>query len=318
VKLDEGITNADHLLGRKGGADFNFHDARFRVYAGGAARDVVIAKTPIKPGVWTHVAATRDGEGRFRLFLNGEMDQDQGKAYREPLKGLHLGDGNVPGGAGWYAELRVWDVNRTVEELRDSYLQSFAGEAAPAGLKHLFVGERWPKLHGGAKVELTRDCPQLLTAAETRKLNEKFARFRELAGTPGDAAKGKVAFQSICLNCHTLGGAGGKIAPALDGLGHTGLEAILRNLLTPNAAVEAGYRSFRVQTRDGDVIDGFLASQDEQAVVIQAPNSEPRRIPRARIRRGGFTNSSLMPEGLLEGLPADQARDLLSYLTSLR
>ena len=39
----------------------------------------------------------------------------------------------------------------------------------------------------------------------------------------------------------------------LNGAGASGVETLLRNVLTPNAAMEAGYRAFRVETRDGEV-----------------------------------------------------------------
>jgi putative heme-binding domain-containing protein len=97
-----------------------------------------------------------------------------------------------------------------------------------------------------------------------------------------------------------------------------GTEALLRAVLTPNAAMEAGYRLFRVELKDGDVVDGLLLSQDKEAVLLRRPNSEDQRIAQAQIKRAAYTRLSLMPEGLLEPLPPADVTDLFSYLKTLR
>jgi hypothetical protein len=74
VKLEEGITNADGILGAPGQLDLNFHDSHFRVWAGPAVNDVVIAKKKIVPGMWTHVAATRSAGGDWKIYIDGELD----------------------------------------------------------------------------------------------------------------------------------------------------------------------------------------------------------------------------------------------------
>jgi len=61
--------------------------------------------------------------------------------------------------------------------------------------------------------------------------------------------------------------------------------------------MEAGYRIFRVELYSDEIIDGFLVSQDKEAVILRIPNSEDRRIPQKEIRRAAFVRRSLMPEG---------------------
>ena len=146
----------------------------------------------------------------------------------------------------------------------------------------------------------------------------KFARGRTLASQAGNRARGQEVFASTCGVCHTVRGSGGKIGPALDGAGANGIEALLRNVITPNAAMEAGYRRFRVETLDGDLFEGLLAAQDNDSVTLRQPGTEDQRFPRSRLKRAGFVRGSVMPEGLLEGLPDDQVRDLLAYLLTLK
>ena len=102
------------------------------------------------------------------------------------------------------------------------------------------------------------------------------------------------------------------------GRGHKDVDALLRNLLTPNAAIEGGYRKYRVLTRTGRLLEGLLVSEDGDAVVLRQPDRNDFRVPRADILRAGYTATSVMPEGLLEALEPQQVVDLFAYLRSLK
>jgi putative heme-binding domain-containing protein len=191
-----------------------------------------------------------------------------------------------------------------------------AGEGE--GLVHVYNGTNWGKLHGGAKVQKTADFPPLLTEEEAKALAEKFTRFHALADKTGDAARGQALFAALCQSCHNVGGQGGQVGPVLSGAGALGVEALLRNILTPNAAMEPGYRAYRVELKDGDVIDGILVSQDAEALILRRANVEDTRIAQKDVRKAGFTKKSMMPEGLLDPLPPVQVTDLFAYLKTLK
>ncbi|MES2694924.1 MAG: c-type cytochrome [Verrucomicrobiota bacterium] len=223
------------------------------------------------------------------------------------------------GTAGWLAEFRVWNVARSEREIRENFDRSFADVAArPVGLTQVLAGADWGTLHGRARVELSDDAPALLTAAEAAVQDEKFARFRTLANTRGNPEHGRELFTATCGACHQVGGKGGQIAPALDGVGNIGVEALLRNILTPSAAMESAYRVYRVVATDGSVREGFLAEDAADSVVLRIPGAEDRRIPRSEIRQTSYLQRSLMPEGLLESLPAEHVSDLFAHLKSLK
>jgi len=188
----------------------------------------------------------------------------------------------------------------------------------PDGLIQYFTASNWPRLHGSARIEKVDDAPALLKPAEAKQQNEKFARYDKLAQKSGDTSHGKEIFGQTCATCHTVAGQGGQIGPVLNGAGAMGTEGLLRAILTPNAAMEAGYRTFRVELKDGDVLDGFLVSQDNDAIVLRQPNAQDRRIPQDDVRRARFTTISMMPEGLLESLPEQDSTDLLAYLKTLK
>jgi putative heme-binding domain-containing protein len=321
VKLDTGIDNNDGILGAAGVLDMNFFGSQFRVWVGGGGiHDAIIAKKKITPDVWTHLAVTRDGAGKLRIYQNGELDNDQGKPVPTKFEHLRIAwTAPAQGTAGWLNEYRVWNRARTADEIRADFDRSFEGETKPAGLTHYFPGAGpWGKLKGGAKVVKTSDFPPLLTPVESKALAEKFGRFHELAAKTGDTGRGKMLFTTVCMSCHSIGGQGGQVGPVLNGAGASGVEALLRNVLTPSAAMEAGYRMFRVELKDGDVLDGIRVSEDKDAVVLRRANVDDLRIAQKDIRKAGFTKASMMPEGLLDALKPEEVSDLFAYLKTLK
>ncbi|MGZ8940714.1 MAG: LamG-like jellyroll fold domain-containing protein, partial [Limisphaerales bacterium] len=280
--------------------------------------DRVIARKPKVANSWTHLAVTRDAEGVFRLYINGEIDVTDERKVTMAFKDLDIGR-TIPnsGTFGELAEFRVWNRARTAEELRNDFDRTFEGEELPSGLTHYF-GNAWSRLAGGAQVAKIADGPALRTAAKAREQLAHFAKFRKLAEQPGNFEKGRTIFSTACQVCHSVNGEGGQIGPVLNGAGASGTETTLRAILTPNAAMEAGYRNYRVQMRDGETLDGFLVSENDSTIVLRQPNLQDQRISKEQVRRADFTHQSLMPEGLLEAMAADDVRDLFAYLKSLK
>ena len=297
--LEAPIGNEDGLLAGDGLIDMNFHDGSFRVWTKGHA-DIAVAKSKATPDQWRHYAVTRDAEGTFRIYIDGELDAESRARETVPYPELRIGWSTPRRGGtrGRLAEFRVWNTARTAEEIRADFDRSYVGDdRRPDSLVSSYGGSDWGDLLGDARVEPAIDAPMLVTAADIEKRTEKFARYRQLAGAGGDPAKGRNLFTTRCLTCHQQGGHGGKIGPALDGLWLTGPEAILRNVLTPNAAMEGGYRAFRVVTRDGRVVQGLLVSQDTEAIVIRQPDTADLRIPARTWPRPASPRSRSCPKG---------------------
>jgi putative heme-binding domain-containing protein len=323
VKLDPGIGNSDSMLAGQGALDANFHDNHFRVWIGGGTGDIVIAKKPMVAEAWTHIAFTRDAEGRFRIYLNGELENTSERTDTRRLEHLNVGASNPSGGtAGEFSEFRIWNVCQSADRIRATAnvaLGSIPGTSNhDRRLVYHSQAGSWGKLRGNARIERTADLPPIQSQAEIAAQELKFSEMRVLANRDGNDAHGEELFITTCAVCHTVKGRGGKIGPVLDGAGASGVEALLRNLLSPNAAMEAGYRRFRVETKDGEIQEGLLVSQDEKFVVIRQPNTEDLRIPRVQIKRAGFSRLSVMPEGLIEGLRPQDVSDLFAYLKALK
>lgn len=326
VRLAPGIGNEDSLLGTADGIQLNFFQAKLRAYAGPELRDVCVAAKPMTPDLWTHVAVTRDEKGMIRIYQNGELDATATKPASQKWENCKIAwSGPKKGTEGAMTEFRVWKTARSATEIRGSFdrnvervFNSFGPVIKIMGEGITSKNERVENsFYGkGARIAKTIDTPPLLTEEQAKALDAKFAKLTALA-PKGDAAKGKM-FSALCMACHQIGSAGGQIGPNLSGAGAMGLEAVLRNILTPNAAMEPGYRIYRVEMKNGDLIDAFFVSEDKEAVVIRQPGLPDRRLSKAEVKGTKFIRRSLMPEGLLDALPEESVADLLAYLMTLK
>jgi len=320
VRLDGKLDNNDSLLGAPGMLDLNFSGGVFRAYMGSKVNDAVISSKPTSAGIWTHVALTRDAAGVLRLYQDGEPTGTSKSAQPQDLPGLTIGWSTPKGGTqGAFAEYRIWNVERKPAEIRANMTRTFAGEALPAALVFASASgdAAWGKLGKGAKVVRTTDAPPLLNGEQFAALEKKTARYTALAAKAGDPAKGKVVV-ALCQSCHMINGQGGLIGPNLSGAGAMGMEAVLRNIIDPNAAIEAAYRIFQVKLKAGGVIEAFYVSEDATAYVLRQPGGADRRVPKAEVASAQYLRRSLMPEGLLDGFTDDQVTDLFAYLKTLK
>src|SRR6185436_1219778 len=113
--------------------------------------------------------------------------------------------------------------------------------------------------------------------------------------------------------CHTLFGEGGKVGPDITGSNRADVDYILQNVIDPNAVIPNDYRTSNIETKDDRSITGIVTKQDANAVTIITAN-ETLIIPRAELKSLAQSELSMMPEGLLQAISEDDARDLLAYL----
>jgi putative heme-binding domain-containing protein len=164
-----------------------------------------------------------------------------------------------------------------------------------------------------------------LGARAEEEAGQRTERLKELSSLVldgGDPARGReVLFgpRAECTACHTVRGQGARVGPELTRIGASKTRAeLLEAIAFPSASFARGYETFRVRTRDGDVIDGFLARESPEAVVLVQGDRSERRIARDAVERIEQGSVSIMPQGFAERLNPDDLRDLLAYLSSLR
>ncbi len=91
------------------------------------------------------------------------------------------------------------------------------------------------------------------------------------------------------------------------------VDYLLQNILDPNALIGKDYQQTFITAKNGRLIAGIIASEDERAVVLKTLG-DPITVPRAEIAEMKTSEMSMMPEGLLLALDEQGVRDLFLYL----
>lgn len=321
ICLDDGIGAEDGLLGRRGGADFNFFGGKLRVFGGPETGDLISSNRTIKADEWIHCAITRDEAGKFTIYFDGEAEATEGKSSTADFIGLNFGETTAKDGpAAMYDEYRIWNVARTAEEIRMDYRTDYSGSELPKNLVMRITGGDMGavKMSGKAGVIMSPDFPNLLTTQQRDQNMAKFRRFEALAKKAGDKEKGRALMEASCFMCHQVNGKGMAIGPDLSGAGAMGVESLLRNILTPNEQLESGYYRHDVRLANDTVVSGFLAAETADALTIRRIGADELVIPKKEISTHDISKRSLMPEGLIDGFTDQQVSDLFSYLNTLK
>ena len=116
----------------------------------------------------------------------------------------------------------------------------------------------------------------------------------------GDAARGRAIYNKTCASCHTLYGAGGKIGPDLTGSNRANLDYILLNSVDPSYDVPEGYKMVIIQTVDGRVLNGVIAEENAQNVVLKTVEQPRVVVLKKDIEVRRISPKSMMPDGQLD------------------
>jgi putative heme-binding domain-containing protein len=147
-------------------------------------------------------------------------------------------------------------------------------------------------------------------------------RPKAILALQGDSARGKALFWSKIVNCgscHKVGDQGIPIGPDLSAIGKLRTrEELLESILEPSRRVDPKFASYTVNTGDGRSISGLLLKRDEHAVVLRDAQNQEIALKATNVEDLRPSRTSLMPDGQMAGLTAQDAADLLAYLVSRR
>ncbi len=161
-----------------------------------------------------------------------------------------------------------------------------------------------------------RERIERLLGASSPARGEVLARLMPAASLRGDPSKGRVIHQQKCAACHRFGGEGGEVGPALDGMGKHPAAELLAEIVDPNRSVEANYRLWLVETIDEVVVSGRLREENERYVELLDANGKLVRLERGEIASMKGSDSSVMPEGLVDDLSPEEIAALLAFLAT--
>ena len=151
------------------------------------------------------------------------------------------------------------------------------------------------------------------TPEEKRREMVQYRQMLSAESRPPDLPHGRALFAKTCLQCHTLYGEGGTIGPDITGSDRKNLDYLLLRLIDPSAVVRKEYLLHTLQLQSGRVLSGIVVMKDDRQITFQTAN-ERLVIARKDIEELTVSNQSMMPEGLLKSLTAEEVRDLIAYL----
>ena len=137
---------------------------------------------------------------------------------------------------------------------------------------------------------------------------------------PGDRSRGEELYSSLdCVVCHTLGGEGGILGPALDEIGATRSAAHLReSLMEPGASVPNGFLLLLVATDDGRSVDGVRVNEDAFSVQFRDFSGNLHSFWKHELQTLE-KRWQISPMTSYEArLTPEQTDDLISFLVSLK
>jgi putative heme-binding domain-containing protein len=145
----------------------------------------------------------------------------------------------------------------------------------------------------------------------------------EILALPGDAARGRALFFEAagvqCKNCHKIGDQGQTLGPDLSQIAKKlDKPKLLESILEPSKTIDPQFVSQLVETTSGEVHCGLLVRRTDAETTLKLADSKEITIPAAAIERSVPQQKSLMPELLLRDMTAQQAADLLEFLSTLR
>lgn len=169
------------------------------------------------------------------------------------------------------------------------------------------------------------------TAAIRQQFPEEFARqsgesaadlqqLRTLLGqvdwSSGDPVHGRKLFETrACIQCH---GSRSALGPDLNGVAQRfSKEDLFTAIALPSRDVSPRYQTTMIATRDGDVFTGLIVYESVDGVVLRNSTNQTFRIETKNIEARRALSESIMPNGLLKDLRAQDLADLYAYLRSL-
>lgn len=143
---------------------------------------------------------------------------------------------------------------------------------------------------------------------------EVLRRYEASLSTQGDIDRGRTLFEKSCASCHRIGNLGIAVGPDISDTRTKTHEALLRDILDPNAAVDANYVVHTAALRDGRVLSGVIAAESAGSILLKNAEGASESLLRSQIEELRGTGLSLMPEGLENDISPEAMADLIAFL----
>jgi putative heme-binding domain-containing protein len=214
------------------------------------------------------------------------------------------------------------------------------GGACRGGKGPDLTDDRW--IHGGTDQDIARVIANGVSKSTMKKLGDALkpdqirkliAYIRSVARSSaesawkpymtGDPQAGRKLFfdpqgKAQCAKCHSVGGEGGRIGPALDRLAsRRAPEFVMESIVQPSKDIAPEYEGVIIATNDGRVITGLRVNETNFSIQLHEENGRFHSLLKRDLDLVKVMTKSLMPENLAELLTVKELHDLFAYLMTL-
>jgi len=215
----------------------------------------------------------------------------------------------------WTSEYRqaIIETLATRRKYAESLLAAIKAEKIPIADIPSHVARSLSLILGDSFVEVYGDVRQL-SVDRTKQINKYKELLSSTAFANADPSRGRLIFKETCAACHILYGTGGKIGPDLTGSNRANLDYILLNSIDPSYDVPKGYKMVIIQTVDGRVLNGVIAEENAQRIILKTVQQPIVVILKSDIEARKISPKSMMPDGQLDKLKPQEVMNLIKYL----
>ena len=172
-------------------------------------------------------------------------------------------------------------------------------------------------LAGRPSLGLVRQQIRDLVRYRELKPRDRQKAMKAVVSARGKADNGKPVFERMCVACHKIGSNGAEFGPDLTKVAtRLKREELIESLVDPNAKLDPKFVATNITTKDGEELSGLVATEDDQSVTMILGAGVKQVVKKSNIQTRQTLNVSSMPDGLAEGLSAEEFLDLIEYLSA--
>lgn len=150
---------------------------------------------------------------------------------------------------------------------------------------------------------------------KVEKLSRDDPAIAQITMLSGSSQKGQTVFKTYCISCHRHGQQGADVGPELTQIYQKfDKNALLDNIIHPNAGIAFGYEPWLVTTKKGQTYYGFLVSDGAESLVVKGIKGQKHTIPTDEVFSRRQYKTSLMPDPTALGMSNQQLADLTAFL----
>jgi putative membrane-bound dehydrogenase-like protein len=264
------------------------------------AKSVELASKDKHPRVREQAARLSEGRAMSEAVLPLADDADHGVRFQAALT---LGGMDDPKAAAALSRIAARDGGNPWFRAALSSGRHAVALPEPGGVPAKKVDE----------AEMKKLVVQLLAGA-TGNRADALKKFAPALALDAAAWRGGMVFSRACATCHKLDSAGHDVGPNLTAMRDKPSDYWLKNILDPNAVIEATGAGAIFEMKDGRTLAGIVKAETANGFTLAAPGGATEVLARTEVKSRKPAPVSLMPDGLEAAMTPQDMADLIAFL----